>query len=156
MAATSVKRVSSGMSSMQQHSMKNAPAQPAEAMYVGKLADKSSFAVSYSADIAADWSSVTKKTQGNGKASAAASLYLTASDSGSGEDTVYDAVSLSDSDNDFETEVCSAHINVQGAHTIMYGSARKQAIHLQPIFAFQLFRCICFETSSSTPTEVVP
>ena len=91
-----------------QHSMDSARPQPPEAMYVGKVAHKSSFAVSYSSDIAADWSTLTKGTQGNGKAFAAASLYLTASGSSSREDMVYDAVSLSDSDKDFEIEVGSA------------------------------------------------
>ena len=97
--------------------MENAFPQPSEAQYVGKVADKSGPAVSYSSDIAADWSTVTKGTQGNGKASAAASLYLTASDSGSGEETVYDAVSLSDSDKDFEIEVGSTCANLQHADT---------------------------------------
>ena len=91
--------------------MESALPQPSEAMYVGKVNEKSSSAVSYTSDIAADWSTVTKGTQGNGKASAAASLYLTASDSGSGEET--DAVSLSDSDKDFEIEVGSIRANLQ-------------------------------------------
>ena len=107
--------------------MESARPHPPETMYVGKVADKSSFTVSYSSDIAADWSTVTKGTQGSGKASAAASLYLTASESDSGEDTVYDAVSLSDSDKDFEIEVSSAHTTFQVAGMIMCGTVLEQA-----------------------------
>lgn len=119
-----------------QHNMESARSQPPEAMYAGKVAHKSSFAVSYSSDIAADWSTVTKGSQGNGKASAAASLYLTASDSSSREDTVYDAVSLSDSDKDFEIEVGSARTNLQVADTVMYGSALRASTALAAHFCF--------------------
>lgn len=78
----------------------------AEAVYVSKVENKSAHAVSYSTDIAAGWSTDVKSSEKNGKASVAGSLYLTASDSGSqsGEDSVYDAVSLPDSDKDFEAE----------------------------------------------------
>ena len=97
--------------------MESAGPQSAEAVYLGKVADKSSPAATYSSHIAADWSTVTKGSQGNGKASAAASLYLTASDSENEEDTVYDAVSLQDSDKDFQIEVGSACTNTQLAGT---------------------------------------
>lgn len=103
--------------SMQPQSTESAGPQSAEAAYVSKVADKSSPAAAYSSHIAADWSKVTKGSQGNGKASAAASLYLTASDSEHEEDMVYDAVSLQDSDKDFQVEVGSVCTNTQLAGT---------------------------------------
>ena len=101
-----------------QPEMESAGPQSAEAVYLGKVADKSSPAAAYSSHIAADWSTVTKGSQRNGKASAAASLYLTASDSENEEDMVYDAVSLPNSDEDFHIEVGAACTNTQLAGTI--------------------------------------
>ena len=95
---------------MQQHNLESAGPQPPEAVYLSKVADKSAHTVSYSSDIAAGWSTDVKSSKGNGKASVAGSLYLTASDSGSqsGEESVYDAVSLPDSERDLEVEFGAA------------------------------------------------
>ena len=100
----------------QQHTQSAGPQSP-EAVYLSKVADKSGLTVSYSSDIAAGWSADVTGNKVSGKASEAGSQYLTASDSGSGQDTVYDAVSLPDSDKDFELEIGSARTTSQLAVT---------------------------------------
>ena len=95
------------MSSVQRSDVVTAGPKAPESVYLSKIADKTSTQVSYSSDIAADWSTGEKVNKAKGKASVAGSLYYTASDSGSqsGEGSVYDAVSLPDSDKDFQIEV---------------------------------------------------
>lgn len=75
--------------------------------YASKVGDKSATSVSYSSDIAASWGSQDTASTAKGKGLVAGSLYHTASDSSSRIASVYDAVSLSDSDEDFQIEVAS-------------------------------------------------
>lgn len=77
------------------------------ASYASKVAGKAGHTVTYGSDIAAGWSNSDTVDKAKGKASVAGSLYYTASDSGSRseEDSTYDAVSLPDSDKDFQIEV---------------------------------------------------
>lgn len=95
------------MSSVQQIDVGTAGPKAPESVYLSKVANKTSPQVSYSSDIAADWSTGEKVNKAKGKASVAGSLYYTASDSGSqsAEDSVYEAVSLPDSDKDFQIKV---------------------------------------------------
>ena len=122
---------------MQQHSLETAGPQPPEAVYLSKVADKSAYTVSYSSDIAAGWSTDVKSRKGNGKASVAGSLYLTASDSGSqsGEESVYDAVSLPDSETDLEVEFGAARTPIHPPVILMMthaGASKKYACYLCP------------------------
>lgn len=87
-------------------------ATPAEAGFASKLAEKHVTSVSYSAEITASWGSENNTSKTKSKGSAAGSLYYTVSDSGSrSEDgSLHDAVSLADSDSDFQIEVVPAGI----------------------------------------------
>ena len=92
---------------MQEVTISKASPQTSEATYLSKIGSTTDPSISYSSDIAADWSIGDKANKVKGKASVAGSLYYTASDSGtrSDGDSVYDAVSLPDSDNDFRVEL---------------------------------------------------
>ena len=87
----------------------NVAAAPTSAPFASKVTDKSAIAVTYSSNKPASWTSENhiKNTEGTG--SLAGSLYYTAShnDSQSETGSAYDAVSLSDSDEDFQIEVAS-------------------------------------------------
>lgn len=99
---------------MEQYNLESAGPEPLEAVYLSKVAHKSAHTVSYSSDIAASWSTDVKGSKESGKASAAGSLYLTASDSGSqsGEDSIYDAVSLPDSERDLKIDFGAARTQI--------------------------------------------
>lgn len=122
---------------MQQHNLESAGPQPPEAVYLSKVAHKSAHTVSYSSDIAADWSTDVKSSKESGKASVAGSLYLTASDrsSQSGEDSVYDAVSLPDSETDLKIDFGAARTPVQLAVITQMTLCPEQARYLHPISA---------------------
>lgn len=87
----------------------NVAAAPTTAPFASKVTDKSAISVKYSSDIPASWTSEDQIKNTKGKGSVAGSLYYTASDNDSQSETgsVYDAVSLSDSDKDFQIEVAS-------------------------------------------------
>ena len=83
---------------------------PAEIKAVNKIAEKSSHSVSYSADTIASWGAKDSLSKGKNRPSATGSLYYTASESEGRSEigSVYDAISLPDSDDDFQVEVESA------------------------------------------------
>ncbi len=87
----------------------NVAAASTSAPFASKVTDKSAISVKYSSDIPASWTSEDQIKHTKGKGSTAGSLYYTASDNDSQSETgsAYDAVSLSDSDKDFQIEVAS-------------------------------------------------
>jgi len=87
----------------------NVAAAPTSATFASKTTDKSATSVKYSSDITASWTTEDQIKNTKGKGSLAGSLYYTASDNDSQSETgsEYDAVSLSDSDKDFQIEVAS-------------------------------------------------
>lgn len=93
--------------------------------YASKVGDKSATSVSYSSDIAASWGSQDTASTAKGKGSVAGSLYYTASDTSSriASGSVYDAVSLSDSDEDFQIEVASTSRLMPLPQTLLYSEA---------------------------------
>lgn len=84
-------------------------AAPTPATFASKVTDKSAFSVKYSSDITASWTTEDKSKNSKGKGSLAGSLYYTATDNDSQSEcgSAYDAVSLADSDKDFQIEVAS-------------------------------------------------
>ena len=80
---------------------------PADIKAVNKIAEKSSHSVSYSADTIASWGAKDSISKAKNRPSATGSLYYTASESEGRSEigSVYDAVSLPDSDEDFQVEV---------------------------------------------------
>ncbi|KAL0036717.1 hypothetical protein WJX79_007272 [Trebouxia sp. C0005] len=105
-------------------------AAPTPATFASKVTDKSAFSVKYSSDITASWTTEDKSKNSKGKGSLAGSLYYTATDNDSQSEcgSAYDAVSLADSDKDFQIEVASTAEGAQqqgqpAAPVVLFGGS---------------------------------
>ena len=131
-------------------------AEPADSRVLGKIAEKSSHSVTYSADTIASWSAEEKISK------AKRSLYYTASESEGRSEigSVYDAVSLADSDEDFQIEVARpseyccdiAHACAYAVHAVRPGRTALvvavwfgQMLHLHLLRMLNILHlhCIC-------------
>ena len=91
---------------------------PADSRVTGKIAEKSSHSVTYSADTIASWGAEDKISSTKSRPSVTGSLYYTASESEGRSElgSVYDAASLPDSDKDFQIEVATTSKHCCNAH----------------------------------------